>query len=434
VEIVTLPAGSQPSAVRAQETAPEPSGELSPKGRRRPAARPDRSQHAASTILAAVSTYLDADEQLETFFERLSETIAGLVGARRAAFWRLGPRDVLALQPNAFGFPTGSPIDRVRLEPAADRGGVLGGIASHGRLQLVGGTSPELDAIWRHHGIAGITSSIAVAWKAGERRLGLIAAYDSRRGFTVDDLWVLNVASMASGLIWQYKESEDELGATAVRLEEAVAARKRLMNNIGSGGDEARRRFASVLNEDSLQLLTAAEFQVERIRAEASGSHQAVQLDHLRVTLSKVEDSLRDLLGHVSPEVQVEADLQEAISERLENVRIQSGIEAYSDLLLPEELPEAIQAIVLKNITEALANVERHANATRVMVSAQPHDDGVRVEIADDGAGFVVAESTLGHLGLIAIKERAQLAGGWCRISSEPGAGATIEFWVPGSL
>jgi signal transduction histidine kinase len=432
VEIVTLPAGSQPSAVRTQETAPEPSGELNPKGRRRPAARPDRSQHAASTILAAVSTYLDADEQLETFFGRLSETIADLAGARRAAFWRLGPRDVLSLQPNAFGFPAGSPVDRVRLEP--DGGDVLEGIAPHGRLQLVGGTSPELDAIWRNHGIAGITSSIAVAWMAGERRLGLIAAYDSRRGFTVDDLWVLNVASMAAGLMWQYKESEDELGATAVRLEEAVAARKRLMRNISSGGDEARRRFASVLNEDSLQLLTAAEFQVERIRAEASGSHQAVQLDHLRVTLSKVEDSLRNLLGHVSPEVEVEADLQEAISERLENVRIQSGIEAYSDLLLPEELPEAIQAIVLKNITEALANVERHANATRVVVSAQPHDDGVRVEIADDGAGFVVAESTLGHLGLIAIKERAQLAGGWCRISSEPGAGATIEFWVPRSL
>jgi len=36
-----------------------------------------------------------------------------------------------------------------------------------------------------------------------------------------------------------------------------------------------------------------------------------------------------------------------------------------------------------------------------------------------------------GHLGLVAIRERSQLAGGRCRIESEPGAGARVEFWIP---
>jgi signal transduction histidine kinase len=56
--------------------------------------------------------------------------------------------------------------------------------------------------------------------------------------------------------------------------------------------------------------------------------------------------------------------------------------------------------------------------------------------VVDDGAGFVVAESVHmpGHLGLLSMKERAQLAGGWFRIESEPGAGAKVEFWVPQSL
>ena len=39
-----------------------------------------------------------------------------------------------------------------------------------------------------------------------------------------------------------------------------------------------------------------------------------------------------------------------------------------------------------------------------------------------------------GHLGLFAMRQRAQLAGGWCHIESEPGAGAKVEFWVPNSL
>src|SRR5437879_11822037 len=105
---------------------------------------------------------------------------------------------------------------------------------------------------------------------------------------------------MATGLVWQYKESEDELGHTAVRLEEAMSARRHLLNNIAAGGDEARRRFASALHDDSLQLLTGAELQLERIRTEMN-INNIVQLDQLRNTLRKVEDSLRRLLTNVSP-------------------------------------------------------------------------------------------------------------------------------------
>jgi signal transduction histidine kinase len=92
-----------------------------------------------------------------------------------------------------------------------------------------------------------------------------------------------------------------------------------------------------------------------------------------------------------------------------------------------------VAALVFKNISEALTNVEKHAHATRVSVSAHTADSGIRVVIADDGKGFVVAETMYvpGHMGLVAIRERSQLAGGRCRIESEPGAGARVEFWVP---
>jgi signal transduction histidine kinase len=99
-------------------------------------------------------------------------------------------------------------------------------------------------------------------------------------------------------------------------------------------------------------------------------------------------------------------------------------------------MPPAIQGIVLKNISEALTNVEKHARATRVTVVTEGVNRGLRVEVRDNGKGFIVAESVrvLGHIGLVALKERAQMAGGWCRIESEPGAGTRIEFWVPLTL
>jgi len=70
------------------------------------------------------------------------------------------------------------------------------------------------------------------------------------------------------------------------------------------------------------------------------------------------------------------------------------------------------------------------------MVAAEVVDGGVRVAIADDGTGFVAAESARipGHIGLVAMRERAQVAGGWCHIDSDPGAGTKVEFWIPLSL
>ena len=397
----------------------------------------ERSQDAALAALGAVSSYLDSDEDIPSFFARLSATVAKQTRARRAAFWRLGPRGTLALQPAPWGFAGDSPVYAVRLQLGARGESVIERLVFGDDLELVKGTCPELDAIWHESGLRDVKNSVAVPWRAGERRIGAVVVYDSRHGFSARDIWVLRLFGMAAGLLWQYKESEDELGHTATRLEEAMIARRHLLNNIAAGGDEARRRFASALHDDSLQLLTAAELQLERCRTDSNGSHQTVQLDQLRHTLRKVEDSLRRLLTNVSPEpLQLPSDLRGAISERLESLRIRAGIEPYIDTRLPAGVPPAIQAIVLKNIAEALNNVEKHARATKVVVDAQVVDGGIRVEVGDDGTGFVVAESVRmpGHIGLVAMRERAQLAGGWCRIVSEPGNGTRIEFWVPMSL
>jgi signal transduction histidine kinase len=125
--------------------------------------------------------------------------------------------------------------------------------------------------------------------------------------------------------------------------------------------------------------------------------------------------------------------LDEAIRTRLEALRTRAGIETDIDIRVPSPLPAAMETTIVKNISEALNNVEKHAHATRIKVSAYPVDGGIRVIVSDDGKGFVVAESMYvpGHIGLVAMRERAQIAGGRCHIESEPGAGARVEFWVP---
>ena len=403
----------------------------------RPGRLLERSQESALAALAAITSYLDSDDDLPVFFERLNATVAELTGARRAAFWRLGARGTLGLQPAPSGFADDSNVYRVRLQLGAKGEGVIERIVFAGETELVKGTSPGLDLVWHDAGLGEVTSSIAAAWRAGERRIGAVAVYDAPNGFTANDLWLLRIVGMAAGLLWQYRESEDDLGRTAVRLEQAMAARRQLLNNIAAGGDEARRRFASALHDDSLQLLTGAELQLERLRLDSNGHADSAQLDQLETTLRKVEDSLRRLLIDVSPEpLQLPTDLQEGISERLESMRLRAGIETNIDCRVPSDMPPAIQAIVMKNIAEALNNVEKHARATSVTVGAEIVDGGIRVVVSDNGTGFVVAESARipGHIGLVAMRERAQLAGGWCHVESEPGTGTKVEFWIPLSL
>ncbi|MEA2668315.1 MAG: hypothetical protein QOJ33_1249 [Chloroflexota bacterium] len=432
MEVVALPADGRPGPSLPNDGGIQATAaEQRPQSKTRATGRLEKAQAAAYIALRAVSSYSEKDVDLPEFFGGLTDTIARLVKARRVAFWRLHQR-ILTLQPDPFGFPAGSPVHKLRLH--VDGNSIVERAVFHDELELAGGTIPELDELWRSNGLEGVRNSVALPWRAGARRIGMLVALDSRRGFTADDVWVLRMVAMATGLMWQHREAELKLGTTVERLEQAAAARRQLLGNIAAGGDEARRRFASALHDDSLQLLTAAELQLERIQADGDPNKQPAQLAQLKQTLKQVEESLRRLLLNVSTQAtDVPMGLDEAIRTRLDALRTRAGIEIDLDLRLPSPLPESSESTIFKNVAEALTNVEKHAHATRVKLSAYPADGGIRVVVSDDGKGFVVAESmhVPGHLGLTAIRERAQLAGGRCRIESEPGAGARVEFWVP---
>ncbi|HEX4837270.1 MAG TPA: ATP-binding protein, partial [Solirubrobacteraceae bacterium] len=124
--------------------------------------------------------------------------------------------------------------------------------------------------------------------------------------------------------------------------------------------------------------------------------------------------------------------LAQSIRDRLA-MMAGTGIRAHAALDLPSEMGIDVSAMVFRQVAEAIGNAERHSRATTVTVSVSVVDGGVLGVVDDDGQGFVVAErSNLpGHLGLLALRERALMAGGRYKIESEPGKGTRIEFWIP---
>jgi len=96
-----------------------------------------------------------------------------------------------------------------------------------------------------------------------------------------------------------------------------------------------------------------------------------------------------------------------------------------------------VAALLYRIAQEAIVNARKHANASSVCAEVGPAADGVIVRVADDGRGFVpdlLSRPQPGHLGVSTMQERAELAGGWVRITSAHGEGTTVECWLPADV
>ncbi len=99
---------------------------------------------------------------------------------------------------------------------------------------------------------------------------------------------------------------------------------------------------------------------------------------------------------------------------------------------LDEEPVDEARVTFYRIAQEVVRNARKHANASHVEVRLSSADGGLLLRIVDDGVGFDPFETPVpGHLGLATITERAELAGGWCRIRSRPSEGSVLECWMP---
>jgi signal transduction histidine kinase len=401
--------------------------------RARSAERLEHAHEAAVDALLAVSRHARTGHGLADFYRRLTRSIADLVAARKVLFWEVNDEHMLNPIAGAFGIDS-TFLAGLRPVPCSpDRDDLASRVVYHdlmfraSRADEAGDFDYVLEAL-------GVDNAISVPWRAGDQRLGLVAAYDSRRGegFSREDTWVLQKAGLAAGLVWQLRYTDTDLKKTVERLQKVDAARQMLLRNVSTAVDKARRRFAGELHDDALQKLTAAELQLQRLRD--PGGEPIPQLDEAQDLLVQTEEALRRLLFEVRPPtLEVQGGFEETIKERVAMLKSLTGAEVESQIELPEDLSFDFRSMLYRQLTEAVANIEKHAAATRVRIELRVRDGGVHGVVQDNGRGFVVAERERlpGHLGLLALNERALLAGGWNKTESEPGLGTTIEFWMP---
>ncbi len=105
-------------------------------------------------------------------------------------------------------------------------------------------------------------------------------------------------------------------------------------------------------------------------------------------------------------------------------IRVQAPAER---IPIPADSEEHLYRLAL----EAMHNALKHAEATRIDVSLQATDDGLLLEVVDDGRGFDPSVSRPGHLGMGTMRDRAHAAGAQLEVISSPGKGGRIRVLLP---
>jgi len=400
--------------------------------RLRGAERVERAHDLAVQVLTAVSSQAVSGQDLGDFYHHLARTVGELVGASKVLFWTLRNDSMLEPLPaGAFGIDRAF-LSRLRPTPCVPGGSDLAGRVVYDDLifRANGADAPEFGYVLD---TLGVTNAISVPWRAGEERLGLVAAYDSVRpdGFSREDTWVLQKAGLAAGLVTRLWRTQEDLRKSLDRLVKIDGARQTMLKNMTAVVDKERRRFVTDLHDDALQKLTAAELQVARAAQKSTVDRE--MLDTLRGLLEQTESALRRLVFEVRPPALEGPDgLAQSIRDRVAMLDA-SGIRHELEIDLPTDVIPDDSAMIFRQVAEAVSNAERHAKASLVRISLSQFDGGILGVVQDDGQGFDVAErSNLpGHLGLLALRERALMAGGRYKIESKPGAGTRIEFWIP---
>jgi signal transduction histidine kinase len=257
-------------------------------------------------------------------------------------------------------------------------------------------------------------SAVSLVERDGRRVAALV--HDPALG---DEPGLVRSVCAAAALALENERLQAELRA---RLEQLRASRARIVD----AADEERRRIERNLHDGTQQRLVSISMALGLAQAKLASDPAAAGavFGEARRGLSAALEELRELSHGIHPGILTERGLAAALDELAlrSSVPVQLGI---ADI---DRLPERIEAAAYYVVSEALANIAKHAHATRARVRVKKADGKVLLEVADDGIGGADADRGSGLRGLT---DRVDALGGRLRLSSPPGQGTIVKAEIP---
>ncbi|OBI14298.1 hypothetical protein A5712_03575 [Mycobacterium sp. E2327] len=217
-----------------------------------------------------------------------------------------------------------------------------------------------------------------------------------------------------------------ELVATAIAAattrEELIASRARIV----AAADDARRRLERDIHDGAQQRIVSLGLKLRLAQESVPPEADALkhELSEAVSGLTDVFTELQEISRGIHPAVLSTGGLPAA----LKTLARRSPVPVDLDVAIDHRLPECVEVAAYYVVAEALTNAAKHAQASEVRVRAHADDTNLALLISDDGVGG--ANSGKGS-GLIGLKDRIEVLGGWMRVASPLGGGTALDITIP---
>jgi signal transduction histidine kinase len=222
------------------------------------------------------------------------------------------------------------------------------------------------------------------------------------------------------------RQHESQIAESETRLR--VLSRRLL-----TAQEDERRRLSRDLHDELGQQITAVTLDLQQaVRPSAATRPSELIARALQGSLA-ILDRIHELSTRVRPAMLDDLGLRDAVRDLAHDLAARSGFELRLELRLDGPDPDSQSGTAAYRIVqEALTNVVRHAQAKQVSIDMLSDDKRIKIVITDDGIGLdMAAAAAADRLGLLGMRERAELLGGQFAIQSTLGSGTRIDVELP---
>ena len=350
----------------------------------------------------AISTEIELPKLLDLICLRLRE----LVGARLVAI--AVPHGEGSLRIEAAEGAHGDELRGLVLDLDRSK---LGRVLERRRSERVDSLIDDVEVDQDTARRASVTTGLYVPLLVRDRALGVVAVHDKDGDdprFTDEDLRLV--------------ETFAQRAATAAELSQRVA--RDSLRRVMDAQELERRRIARELHDETGQALTSVLLGLKAVEDAPTNEERHERLASLREIAVAALQDVRRLAVELRPKALDDFGLVPALERLATLFGEQTGIPVDVEHTLGEErLPARVETALYRITQEALTNVVKHAQATRVSVVLSRKDASVTAVIEDDGQGIDVGNTREDGFGLLGMRERVELLGG--RLQVEGGEGGT---------
>ncbi len=238
----------------------------------------------------------------------------------------------------------------------------------------------------------------------------------------------------------EIEDLHQTLADMVARLESYQTGVLDYLDAVTQGQEQERARLAREIHDGPVQSLIALSQRTEmahRWLQRGDAARAETLLRDLRSAEVGVIEDLRRIVGALRPAYLEDLGFVPALDMLVKAANARNETEVQLTVAADQRrLDPEVELAAYRIVQEALSNALHHADADHVVITVRYENQGVRLQVADDGVGFVPAAhvdtyTRQGHFGLVGLQERVRQLEGTFKLEANPGKGTSLDVWLP---